>query len=156
MPVEYDDDFYSWTQEQALFLKQGRFDRLDLEHLADEVASMGKSEIRELVSRLALIIGHLLQVQVARTTANEKSWRKTVDTQRYEVRKLLRENPGLKTPRILADALESGWRQGSDLAVRETGLDADGFPEANPYGLDSILDDGFWPRSSPYSAVDGV
>ncbi len=147
MPVAYDDDFYSWTQEQALFLKQGRFDLLDLEHLADEVASMGKSEIRELVSRLALIIGHLLklQVQTDRTPSNEQSWGNTIETQRVEVRKLMRDNPGLKNPRIVEDSLDSAWRQGRDLAIRETGLPVKRFPCACPFTWDQLQDDAFWP-----------
>lgn len=39
-PTRYDDDFLGWSREQAEYLKAGRFDLLDLEHLADEVADV--------------------------------------------------------------------------------------------------------------------
>ncbi|MBK1704297.1 DUF29 family protein [Halochromatium glycolicum] len=44
MSTGYEEDFFTWTQEQATYLRQGRLDLLDLEHLAEEVGDMGKSE----------------------------------------------------------------------------------------------------------------
>jgi hypothetical protein len=147
MSTAYDQDFFTWTQEQAAYLKQGRFERLDLEHLADEVADMGKSEQRELAHRLAVLIGHLLklQIQVNRTRTNEKSWRNTIETQRRSLARHLEQNPGLKNPAQMAKALESGWDDGRDLAIRETGLDPDLFPVDNPYRVEQLLDPRFWP-----------
>jgi len=147
LSTSYERDFYTWSQEQAAFLRQGRLDLLDLENLAEEVESMGKSERREFVSRLSVIICHLLklQVQVDRASANEKSWKVSVRTQRAAVAKLLNNNPGLKNPAILADALDSGWSEGLDLAIRETGLDADLFPTEIIFSLAQVLDDAFWP-----------
>ncbi|MBK1720596.1 DUF29 domain-containing protein [Thiocystis violacea] len=130
MPSSYQQDYFTWTQEQAAYLRQGRLELLDLEHLAEEVADMGKSEQRELAHRLAILIGHLLklEVQLDRTRTNEKIWRNTAKTQRDQLSKLLRQNPGLKNPAYLADTLDTGWQDGRDLAIRETGLD----PEASP------------------------
>lgn len=145
MPIRYDDDYYSWTQEQAAFLKQGRIDLLDLEHLADEVADLGNSEIREFGSRLAVIIGHLLKltVQIDRTPTQEKSWRTTILVQRDDLADHLAKNPGLKNPGICEQALKRGWRDGLVLALRETGLDPDLFPAENPFTLDQLLDPDF-------------
>jgi len=53
MPTAYEQDFLLWTEEQAAFLRDRNFDQLDIEHLIDEIISMGKSEIRELESRMA-------------------------------------------------------------------------------------------------------
>ncbi|NBC32613.1 MAG: DUF29 family protein, partial [Alphaproteobacteria bacterium] len=77
MAAHYEQDFYTWTQEQAAFLKEGRFDLLDIPHLVEEVESMGKSQISEFASRLGVIIGHLLKlkVQTDRSEAHERSWR---------------------------------------------------------------------------------
>jgi hypothetical protein len=44
--ISYDNDFYSWTQEQAELLKNGRFSELDIDNLIEEVESMGRSEKR--------------------------------------------------------------------------------------------------------------
>jgi hypothetical protein len=56
--------------------------------LADEIEDIGKSEQRALASRLAIIIAHLLklQIQTERTPTNEKSWRNSVATQRRRSR----------------------------------------------------------------------
>lgn len=147
MPVRYEDDFYSWTQEQAAFLKAGRFDLLDREHLADEVADMGKSEIREFGSRLALIIVHLLklQVQTDRTPKNERSWRTTVETRRDQLAVHLADNPGLKNPAILDKAMASAWKDGRLAAITETGLDPLDFPDSCPFTLTQLLDRSWWP-----------
>lgn len=142
MSTSYEQDFFTWTQEQAAYLKQGRFDLLDLEHLAEEVADMGKSEQRELAHRLAILIAHQLklQVQVDRTRTHEKSWRSTIRTQRRSLSRHLDQNPGLKNPAQMTKALETAWDDGRDLAIRETGLDPDLFPEDNPYRLEQLLD----------------
>lgn len=142
MSTSYEQDFFTWTQEQAVYLKEGRFDLLDLEHLAEEVADMGKSEQRELAHRLAVLIAHLLklQVQLDRTPTNEKSWRNTVKAQRRSLSRHLDQNPGLKNPVQMVKALETGWDDGRDLAIRETGLDPDLFPNDNPYRLEQLLD----------------
>lgn len=146
MSTAYHEDFFTWTQEQAAYLKQGRFDLLDLEHLAEEVIDMGKSEQRELAHRFAVLMGHLLklQIQTDRTPTNEKSWINTIRTQRRSLSRHLKQNPSLKNPKHMEQALADGWDDGRDLAIRETGLDPDLFPEDNPYSLEQLLDANFW------------
>jgi len=59
----HDLDFHAWTQQQAALLKQGRLDQLDLEHLIEEIESMGASERNQLQNRLKILLGHLLKWQ---------------------------------------------------------------------------------------------
>ena len=54
----YDEDFYAWTQQQAEVLRthfQGD-NRLDVEHLAEEVEDLGKSELHAIESYVENII----------------------------------------------------------------------------------------------------
>jgi hypothetical protein len=53
MPA-YDEDVYAWAFEQARFLREGRFDLLDIEHLADEIENVAKEEVRELIKRMSI------------------------------------------------------------------------------------------------------
>jgi hypothetical protein len=53
-----------WSQEQARLLRAGRFSELDIEHLADEIEDVGKSEKRELASRMAVLLAHLPKCRV--------------------------------------------------------------------------------------------
>jgi len=63
MNIKYETDVVAWATEQAKFIRAGRFDQLDLQHLAEEIEDVGKSEQRELASRMAVLLMHLLKWQ---------------------------------------------------------------------------------------------
>ena len=44
--ISYDEDFYSWTQEQAELLRTGQFNSLDIPNLIEEIETMGRSETK--------------------------------------------------------------------------------------------------------------
>src|SRR5919204_82762 len=58
---DYDTDFYRWTQKQAAALRAKDFAALDLENLAEEVESLGRSDRRAIVSHLERLLLHLLK-----------------------------------------------------------------------------------------------
>ena len=58
MSVAYEKDIVAWANEQAAFIRAGRFDMLDLENVAEEIEDVGKSEQRELESCMAVLIAH--------------------------------------------------------------------------------------------------
>jgi hypothetical protein len=37
--ISYDADVVAWASEQARLIRAGRFDQLDLEHIAEEIES---------------------------------------------------------------------------------------------------------------------
>ena len=57
----YDRDIIAWANEQTRLLREGRLDQLDIEHIAEEIEDVGKSEQRELASRMAVLIAHLIK-----------------------------------------------------------------------------------------------
>jgi Domain of unknown function DUF29 len=57
----YDNDFYAWANEQAALLRTGMLAQADIEHIAQEIESMGRTEKRELVSRLRVLLLNLLK-----------------------------------------------------------------------------------------------
>lgn len=59
--INYEQDFYGWTMEQAALLKSGRLNELDIQNLIEEVETMGRSEKRALESRLSVLLLHLLK-----------------------------------------------------------------------------------------------
>ena len=73
----YERDFYAWANEQAGLLRAGKLSEADLEHIAEEIESMGKSEKRELVNRLSVLLMHLLKWQF-QATGRGTSWRLTI------------------------------------------------------------------------------
>ncbi len=144
MPTLYEEDIVAWANEQAKFIRRGQFNLLDREHIADEIEDVGKSERRELESRLAVLMAHLLkwQFQPERRGA---SWQRTIWLQRREVDYVLRkEAPSLRAKFEDSIWMDLVWNKALTQAVSETGLDI--FPEACPWPLEDILSDTFYPE----------
>jgi len=148
----YDVDYSAWAAKTAELLRQGRFSELDLDHLVEELGDMGKGQRYELVSRLRILLAHLLKWQFQYRRLSErwaefegKSWRNTIIEQRLAMRYLLEENPGLKG--YLVAAVTKAYPQALELAARESELPAEAFPSRCPYAIAQILDPDFHPRT---------
>ncbi len=142
MGSTYETDFYGWIQEQATLLRAGQFAALDVEHLIEEVESMGKSERRELLSRLAELLAHLLKWH-SQPGLRSRSWSATIKEQRKMLDLLLKDNPSLMAQlgTLHPDAYEVAVLS----AERQTGLPESAFPASCPYTPEQILDTAFWP-----------
>jgi hypothetical protein len=140
----YDEDFYAWANEQAALLRSGRFAEADIAHIAEEIESMGKIEKRELVSRLKVLLMHLLKWQF-QPTGQGTSWRLTIQEQRREVVDHLADNPSLKAK--LNETLEMAYGTAVIAAARETRIDLRAFPTTCPWAYGQIIDANFWPEA---------
>ncbi|CAK0773029.1 DUF29 domain-containing protein [Gammaproteobacteria bacterium] len=138
----HDTDFFTWTQEQSALLRQGRVMDIDVKNLIDELESMGASERRELTNRLAVLLAHLLKWRY-QPERRGNGWKATVKEQRQKVTRVLRQNPGLKSS--LEESLEDAYSDAIQIAVRETGMDENVFPMDNPWNIEHVLDNEFWP-----------
>jgi len=140
----YDLDFYAWANEQAGLLRAGKLSEADIEHIAEEIESMGKTEKRELVNRLAVLLMHLLKWRF-QPTGRGTSWRLTIEEQRRRLVDHLADNPSLKSKR--AESIASAYGLAVIGAARETGLDRATFPTACPWSFEQMIDDDFWPET---------
>ena len=136
MPVGYDQDVAAWAAEQARLIRARRFDQLDLEHIADEVEDVGRSERRELASRMTVLLAHCIKWQF-QPSFRSGSWDRTLREQRRQVVRKLKETPSLGTLLDDADWNESVWGDAVTVAIGETGLDS--FPDACPWHLPDLL-----------------
>ena len=100
----YEEDYVAWAERQAAHLRAGRVDALDLPNLAEELEDMGRSERRELDSRLEILIAHLLKKEL-QPEAYTRSWDATINEQRRALRRLLESSPSLTTR--LADRMRA-------------------------------------------------
>ena len=141
-PADYDGDLYTWSQEQAALLRARKFDQIDLEHIAEEIEDMGKSERRALESYLEALLLHLLKWQY-QPSFRGRSWRLTIVEQRKRLQKHLRDNPGLKSK--LSDAINDAYEFSRTGAERETGLPLSTFPQQCPWTFQTFSDPDFWP-----------
>ena len=142
----YDSDVIAWANEQARLLREGLFSQLDIEHIADEIEDVGKSEKRELRNRMAVLLAHLLKWQ-HQPERQGNSWRRTIKTQREEVAECLVDTPSLKPDIENPKWWEKTWADALTLATNETGLSFDTFPEECPWTFKQITDADFWPDS---------
>jgi hypothetical protein len=139
----YETDFHLWTQRTAALLRAGRFAALDVEHAAEEVEDMGKREVRELNSRLRILLLHLLKWQ-CQPRKRTRSWSATIAEQRDAMADSLAQSPSLR--QHLSDNLSESYRRALRRAVIETGLAIRQFPTRCPYSVDQLLDEEFLPE----------
>jgi hypothetical protein len=139
----YDTDFYAWAEQQAKLLRSGQLADADIEHIAEEIDSMGRSEKRELLSRLAVLLMHLLKWR-SQPMLRGNSWQATIKVQRREIARHLADNPSLKP--ALPDVLADAYGDAILLAARETGLPESSFPTSLPWSFGQIMDGEFWPE----------
>ncbi len=90
--VEYEEDFYAWTVEQSRLLRAGELSAIDVANIAEEIESMGRSDRRELRSRLVVLAMHLLKWR-RQPGARSRSWSATIDEQRLQIEEVLAESP---------------------------------------------------------------
>ena len=135
LAAEYDHDFYSWLMEQARHLRDGRFEALDCDNLAEEIESLGREQFNKLVSALRVLMRHMLKWD-HQPSMRSRSWVLSIEEQRLEVADVLSDNPGLR-PRI-GEAIIRAYRRARIEAARETGLDETVFPNACPYSFDDV------------------
>ena len=62
-PVTHDQDFHAWAKRNAELIRRGKLSEIDGEYIAEELENMGKSQKRELVNRLSVLLAHLLKWQ---------------------------------------------------------------------------------------------
>ena len=167
-PDVYNTDFYAWTQEQAALLRAGAVDDLDLDHLAEEIESLGLSDRRALESDLEVLLIHLLkwQHQPEHRVAGH-SWYDTITEHRGRIERLLRDSPSLRrqVPALLTERypkardralmqMAPALPRRHDELLPRTPKDllreaARAFPllPTCPWTPTEVLDDDFWPEA---------
>jgi hypothetical protein len=143
MTIHYDSDFYGWTQEQADLLRAGNLNQLDTQNLLEEIESMGRSERRELESRLEILLSHLLKWKY-QAGRRSRSWTLTIIGQRQKVSRCLKESPSLKHK--LSESLAGAYSDAIIAAERETQISRNVFPDTCPWTFEQVMDNEFFPE----------
>lgn len=89
----YDADLVLWAEDQARALRDAAQARtnlpIDWENVAEEIESLGRSQARELASRIGVILVHLMKLQASPAAQPRAGWRETIIEQRNEIERLL-------------------------------------------------------------------
>jgi hypothetical protein len=136
----YDTDFYAWTQEQAQKLREVRDNRLDAEHLAEEVADLGKSELRALTSHLDQLLIHLLKAAYSPADPPRTGWLNEADLHHREMLKAFTPSMRRKID------LTGSWQTAVRVTNRELAQHGEPRMAADtpcPFMLDDLLTEDF-------------
>ncbi|WP_414563032.1 MULTISPECIES: DUF29 domain-containing protein [unclassified Anabaena] len=141
----YEQDFYLWIQTTVKFLKERNLEQLDIDNLLEEIDSMGRSEKKELKTRLIVLIEHLLKLQfwILEKDDNARGWRTTVVEQRRQILYILADSPSLKS--ILNNLFIDCYTDGRKDTIRKHQLSSELFPEQPPFSLEQVLNEDFIP-----------
>ena len=141
--ADYEEDFYAWSVEQARLLRSGEFSSIDVANVAEEIESLGRSDKRELESRLTALLMHFLKWQ-KQSKMRSRSWSGTILEQRRRIAELLKESPSLRP--FINQALTEAYSDALEAASNETGLPETVFPAECPFTPDEVLSRGFLPE----------
>jgi hypothetical protein len=118
----YDIDFYQWTQTQAAALRAKDWAALDLDNLAEEIDSLGRSDRRAIMHQLERLLIHLLKwlTQPAHRARAGRMWRSSMRQARHAIAQLTGESPSLHD--YPAQQLALTYRHARQQAADQTGL----------------------------------
>ncbi|WP_374627115.1 DUF29 domain-containing protein [Devosia sp.] len=138
----YEDDFALWSAEQAALIRAGKFDRVDLENVAEEIESLGKSDKRQIRSRLQVLMLHLLKWE-RQPAERSRSWASSIRDQRQAILDLIDDSPSLGP--YPGQVFERDYPRARERAAEETTIFLDLFPKNCPYTIEQILDPDYLP-----------
>lgn len=137
----YDLDFYDWALRQADLLRNEDYADLDRENLIAEIEDMARRHRDALESHLVVLLRHLLKVNCLPHSNPTRGWRLTIKEQRYQILRLLKNNPSLRY--LMSEMVLDLYPQARDLAMSDLAdddLDVRILPEDCPWTQEQILD----------------
>jgi hypothetical protein len=142
--VTYDQDLVRWARETAELIREGSWQAVDVEHLAEELEDLSKSERRAIASQLVRLLLHLLKWQYQPERRSD-SWIDSITDARLQIELAIQDSPSLRSypNQVLAQSYQRARRS----AAMQTGQPLATFPETCPYRLEQALDEAFLPES---------
>jgi len=144
-PTLYDDDILLWSEQQAAAIRKLGTTRrdlpndLDIENVAEEIESVGRSELAAVESHLQLIFAHLIKLFVEPEADAARHWRSEIYGFHSEIRR--RYAPSMRQ-RIDLDDLWRSAREQSILAYEGAQRESvSGLAARCQFNLDDLISD---------------
>jgi hypothetical protein len=145
-------DVLIWSDTQIALLRAGEFDQLDLEGVIAELELQVQEDKDEVSARLRGLMTNLLKYEF-RPHRRLPHWGSLILEHRYEILAILKQMPSLRSQIDRYVAL--GYHKAVKAAAREAHMPPAIFPQENPYTVDQILDEDFFPGGND-NAVDSA
>ncbi|NJP11841.1 MAG: DUF29 domain-containing protein [Leptolyngbyaceae cyanobacterium RU_5_1] len=138
----YDRDFVAWCDDTVAKLKAHDIEGLDFESLIEEIEGLAGRDRREVVSRLDVLLAHLLKRIYVVSPYDYRGWENTIAEQRRELYLLFKQSPSLKN--YFVDVFEDAWRYALK-RVRKDYPEVE-FPDEWQFSREiaALLDEEFW------------
>jgi hypothetical protein len=133
----YETDFAEWSDQMAKLLREGRFDQVDLENVAEEIESLGRSERKAVRSQLQRLMMHTVKQQI-QPDRDGTSWQRSIREARQALLDDIEESPSLRTH--LQKNMQKLYKRAVEEALIETSLDYSSLPRECPWTLDFLLE----------------
>ena len=148
----YQTDYYAWTKQQAAELRKLAAARvnttLDLENLAEEVESLGRSDLATVRSQLRRIIEHLLKLEHSPATEPRFGWRESVIDARDVIPDVITATLRREVEAELAKTYQQGRRRAEAALMRHGEREAaSALPADCPYSFDRIVSQDWYPTN---------
>lgn len=140
----YKTDFPAWAYQQAALLKGKKFDQIDWDEVIEEIEDMGNRHHDKLMSRMQVLIMHLLKWQF-QPERQSISCQKTIKEQRRKIDDAFDDMPSLKADLNKPEWVQKAWLRSVRAAADETDLPKNTFPTQPIWTMEQILDDDFFP-----------
>ena len=145
----YEKDFALWAELNAQLLREGHFELLDVENLAEEIEDMARSELRSCISYLVVIMVHMYKWDHFRhltkggTQKGGFSWVYSVENARSKIRAMLKRQPSLKAK--LPAEVEYAWELAvgdilEEVAKLGVRLKRKDLPQNCPYTYEELME----------------
>jgi len=146
VPDLYERDYYAWLEEQALLLREGRIEDIDVAHLLEEIDDLVSGEKATVESHAATIIEHLLKLQLSPASRPRRGWRLAVAKARARLERRLTASLRRHLVQRLPELYPAARREAA------IGLEVDRIAPAElptecPYTLEQILDPDWLPSN---------
>ena len=134
----YEQDFAEWSDRMGSLIRAGKFDEVDVENVAEEIESLGRSERRGVRSQLQRLMMHKIKQQI-QPDRGGTSWRLSIEEARQAIVDHVEESPSLR-PHLEAN-LQKLYKEAIELAIMETGIGDYVMPRQCPWTLDFLLEE---------------
>ena len=156
----YQTDYYAWTRQQAAELRKLAAARvnttLDLENLAEEVDSLGRSDLATVRSQLRRIIEHLLKLEHSPAVEPRFGWRESVVDARDIIPDVITATMRRDVEAELAKTYQQGRRRAEAALLRHSEGEAAGaLPADCPYSFEQIVSHDWYPKNR-HGVVDDI
>ncbi len=141
----YELDYQDWLAQTVAQLRARDFGNLDLDHLIEEIESLGKRDRRAIARYLMRLCEHLLKLNHWETERAMcfRGWCVEVANFRLQIQAMLSDSPSLKN--YLNEIFRAEYTNARKLMLTASGLPANTIPQEPAWTLAQVLDEDWLP-----------